>query len=124
MKLSATSVYLALLLTTIGEVSSGTPDPVYEPGLQAEFEYEKRQLQGEGGNIEKRQSSSTFSPPYYPAPKGGWLADWSASYTKAAAMVGQMTLAEKVNVTTTIGWSMVCPSERGSLLGAASDGKK
>jgi len=108
MKLSAVSVYLALLLATVGEVSSGVLDP-YVAGLQAEFEYERRQLQDGGGNIGKRQSGSTFSPPYYPAPKGGWLADWSASYTKAMAMVGQMTLAEKVNVTTTVGWSVVCP---------------
>lgn len=47
------------------------------------------------------------SPPYYPAPKGGWISNWSASYTKAAAMVRQMTLAEKVNVTTSTGWQMV-----------------
>ncbi|KAF8425274.1 beta-glucosidase-related glycosidase [Tirmania nivea] len=106
MKLSATLVYLALLLATAGEVSSGAPDPAYVPGLQAEYEYEKRQSQDEVRNTEKRQSYSTFSPPYYPAPKGGWLADWSASYTKAAVMVGQMTLAEKVNVTMAIGWSM------------------
>ncbi|KAF8475839.1 glycoside hydrolase superfamily [Kalaharituber pfeilii] len=46
------------------------------------------------------------SPPYYSTPKGGWLSEWTPSYQKASALVGQMTLAEKVNVTTSIGWSM------------------
>lgn len=107
MKLTANSVYLALLLATAGEVNSGAPDPAFLPGLRAEYEFEKRQLE-DAGAFEKRQAGgSTFSPPYYPAPKGGWLPDWSESYQKAAALVGQMTLAEKVNVTTTVGWSMV-----------------
>ena len=36
---------------------------------------------------------------YYPSPHGGWTSDWSASYTKAKALVEQMTLAEKTNIT-------------------------
>ena len=47
--------------------------------------------------------SSSYSPPYFPAPKGGWVTDWADSYAKAAQLVGQMTLAEKVNITTAIG---------------------
>ncbi len=46
------------------------------------------------------------SPPWYPAPKGGIAQTWAASYEKAAEMVGKMTLAEKVNVTTGTGWQM------------------
>ncbi|KAI5799199.1 beta-glucosidase-related glycosidase [Peziza echinospora] len=46
------------------------------------------------------------SPPYYPAPKGGWAPTWAESYRKAKLLVEQMTLAEKVNVTTGTGWSM------------------
>lgn len=57
--------------------------------------------------IEERQSGNYASPPYYPAPKGGWLPEWSASYVKARALVSRMTLAGKVNITTSIGWSMV-----------------
>lgn len=38
-------------------------------------------------------------PPYYPAPYGGWVADWQESYTKAKALVDSMTLAEKTNIT-------------------------
>lgn len=49
MKLFATSIYLAILLATAGEVSSGAVDPAFLPGLQAEFEYEKHRLQDEGG---------------------------------------------------------------------------
>jgi len=46
------------------------------------------------------------SPPWYPTPRGGASASWAESYRKASAMVGRMTLAEKVNVTTGTGWMM------------------
>ena len=46
------------------------------------------------------------SPPWYPSPLGGTAGDWAASYRKAAALVAQMTLPEKVNVTTGTGWAM------------------
>ncbi|KAK0643033.1 glycosyl hydrolase family 3 N terminal domain-containing protein [Cercophora newfieldiana] len=37
--------------------------------------------------------------PYYPAPHGGWVPSWKDSYAKAQALVSQMTLAEKTNIT-------------------------
>ncbi|KAM0479978.1 hypothetical protein ACHAPX_004557 [Trichoderma viride] len=40
-----------------------------------------------------------YVPPYYPAPYGGWVADWQDSYAKAKALVDSMTLAEKTNIT-------------------------
>lgn len=46
------------------------------------------------------------SPPWYPTPKGGTDAAWAESYKKAAELVKQMTLVEKVNITTGTGWSM------------------
>lgn len=46
------------------------------------------------------------SPPWYPSPKGGMDATWEESYKKAADLVRQMTLVEKVNITTGTGWSM------------------
>ncbi|KAJ4298329.1 hypothetical protein N0V88_003354 [Collariella sp. IMI 366227] len=46
------------------------------------------------------------SLPWYPSPKGGIAKNWADSYVKAAKMVGKMTLAEKVNVTTGTGWQM------------------
>jgi hypothetical protein len=46
--------------------------------------------------------------PYYPTPKGGWVSSWSEAYAKAQNVVSQMTLAEKVNLTTGVGLYMVC----------------
>ena len=46
------------------------------------------------------------SEPWYSSPKGGTVEAWKVAYKKAADLVGQMTLVEKVNVTTGIGWSM------------------
>ncbi|CCT63152.1 probable beta-glucosidase [Fusarium fujikuroi IMI 58289] len=46
------------------------------------------------------------SPPWYPSPKGGTSQNWAKSYDRAAELVGKMTLAEKVNITTGTGWSM------------------
>ena len=45
------------------------------------------------------------SPPWYPTPRGGTEAAWAASYAKAADIVRKMTLAEKVNATTGVGWA-------------------
>ncbi|KPM38591.1 putative beta-glucosidase E [Neonectria ditissima] len=47
-----------------------------------------------------------LSPPWYPSPKGGTAKRWAESYKKAADLVSQMTLPEKVNITTGTGWSM------------------
>jgi beta-glucosidase-like glycosyl hydrolase len=46
------------------------------------------------------------SEPWYPSPRGGTLDAWKDSYKKAAALVGQMTLVEKVNITTGVGFQM------------------
>lgn len=57
-----------------------------------------------------------LSPPWYPTPKGGSDKLWEDSYKKAAAMVKQMTLPEKVNVTTGTGWSMdMCVGNNGAV---------
>ncbi|OQE16274.1 hypothetical protein PENFLA_c028G01569 [Penicillium flavigenum] len=44
--------------------------------------------------------------PWYPTPLGGTSELWKESYAKAQEMVREMTLAEKVNVTTGTGWQM------------------
>lgn len=54
----------------------------------------------------KSAPSDGQSPPWYPTPKGGTDAKWAESYKKAAELVKQMTLVEKVNITTGTGWSM------------------
>lgn len=46
------------------------------------------------------------SPPWYPTPRGGTVTQWGRSYDKAAKLVRNMTLAEKVNITTGTGWAM------------------
>jgi hypothetical protein len=48
------------------------------------------------------------SQPYYPTPKGGWISSWAEAYAKAQNVVSQMTLAEKVNLTSGTGLYMVC----------------
>ncbi|CRK43225.1 hypothetical protein BN1723_005546 [Verticillium longisporum] len=42
----------------------------------------------------------------YPTPHGGWDRDWVDSYERAKAIVDQMTLAEKTNITSGSGWWM------------------
>ncbi|KAJ5772288.1 CAZyme family GH3 [Penicillium odoratum] len=46
------------------------------------------------------------SVPWYPTPLGGTNAAWQESYSKAHELVKEMTLLEKVNVTTGTGWMM------------------
>ncbi|KAK5007217.1 hypothetical protein LTR28_005550, partial [Elasticomyces elasticus] len=43
------------------------------------------------------------SPPKYPSPWGEGLGDWGDAYAKARAFVSQLTLIEKVNLTTGVG---------------------
>ena len=49
------------------------------------------------------QENAEFSPPYYPSPWGSGDGDWATAYSKAQAFVGQLTLIEKVNLTTGVG---------------------
>ena len=46
------------------------------------------------------------SPPYYPSPWGSGAGGWSDAYSKAQAFVSQLSLVEKVNLTTGVGWAM------------------
>ncbi|GAB7352576.1 hypothetical protein MBLNU459_g2960t1 [Dothideomycetes sp. NU459] len=46
------------------------------------------------------------SDPWYPAPHGGTVKSWEDAYRKAAALVGQMSVVEKVNITSGTGWMM------------------
>ncbi|KAI6838998.1 glycoside hydrolase family 3 protein [Hortaea werneckii] len=56
------------------------------------------------------------SEPWYPSPRGGTVKKWADSYKKAADLVRQMTLVEKVNVTTGTGWSMdLCVGNTGQV---------
>lgn len=54
--------------------------------------------------------------PWYTAPSGGTVERWRKSYEKAAKLVSQMSLVEKVNVTTGTGWSMdMCVGNTGTV---------
>ncbi|GIZ40243.1 hypothetical protein CKM354_000359100 [Cercospora kikuchii] len=44
------------------------------------------------------------SPPKYPSPWSEGLGDWREAYEQAVAFVSQLTLLEKVNLTTGVGW--------------------
>jgi beta-glucosidase len=55
------------------------------------------------------------SDSYFPTPKGGTLKNWADSYEKAAKLVEQMTLIEKINITTGTGWMMgMCVGNTGA----------
>ena len=47
---------------------------------------------------------ATFSPPYYPSPWTSGAGDWASAYAKATAFVSQLTLIEKINLTTGVGY--------------------
>lgn len=53
---------------------------------------------------QKRQTELAFSPPVYPSPWMNPSAEgWEDAYAKAKDFVSQMTLLEKVNLTTGVG---------------------
>lgn len=61
---------------------------------------------GGGYWVYKKRPDNGQSPPWYPTPKGGTVKTWEESYRKAALMVSEMSLLEKVNITTGTGWMM------------------
>jgi len=45
-------------------------------------------------------NTNQTSPPSYPSPWGTGAGDWADAYEQAIALVKQLTLEEKVNLTT------------------------
>jgi hypothetical protein len=77
------------------------------------------QLQSQAGSLAARDAvpAGYVAAPYYPAPPGGWVSSWAAAYAKAQVVVANMTLAEKVNLTTGTGQQMgPCVGNSGSAL--------
>ncbi|OJJ42517.1 hypothetical protein ASPZODRAFT_147160 [Penicilliopsis zonata CBS 506.65] len=68
--------------------------------------------------VQMGQSSSSsgyVAAPYYPTPHGGWISSWDSAYSKAQALVEQMSLAEKTNITAGSGYYMgPCVGNSGS----------
>ena len=74
-------------------------------------------LQGSSKNKRNSVPAGYVAAPYYPTPPGGWVSNWTAAYAKAQKVVANMTLAEKVNVTTGVGENMGrCVGNTGSAL--------
>ncbi|ODH50575.1 hypothetical protein GX48_03257 [Paracoccidioides brasiliensis] len=56
------------------------------------------------------------SPPYYPSPWVSGQGDWADAVQKARDFVSQLTLTEKVNLTTGVGWMQEsCVGQSGSI---------
>ncbi|KAI2427799.1 hypothetical protein LOZ52_002874 [Ophidiomyces ophidiicola] len=56
------------------------------------------------------------SPPYYPSPWASGEGEWKDAYQKAREFVSQLTLQEKVNLTTGVGWTQeACVGQVGSI---------
>lgn len=67
--------------------------------------------------VAAREDGLAFSPPHYPSP---WMdpaaPGWEDAYARAKDFVSQLTLTEKVNLTTGVGWmSERCVGNAGSI---------
>ena len=66
--------------------------------------------------VANAQLENAYSPPHYPSPwmRGG--NGWQDAYAKAQSFVSQLTLLEKVNLTTGVGWEgQECVGTTGSI---------
>ncbi|CAL3964776.1 hypothetical protein PZA11_002296 [Diplocarpon coronariae] len=59
---------------------------------------------------------AAHSPPFYPSPWMTGRGEWAEAYAKAKDFVSQLTLLEKVNLTTGVGWEgEQCVGQTGSI---------
>lgn len=66
--------------------------------------------------VSSAQNDGDLSPPKYPSPwmRGG--NGWQDAYAKAQSFVSQLTLLEKINLTTGVGWEgEECVGNTGSI---------
>jgi hypothetical protein len=62
------------------------------------------------------QLDNAYSPPRYPSPWARGGNGWQDAYAKAQQFVSQLTLLEKVNLTTGVGWEgQACVGTTGSI---------
>lgn len=86
---------LALLGTVIPLTMAQTPSGVPPNGIYPGFE---------DPNTDAGAQSFQTSPPEYPSPWMDGSGDWGIAYKRAQAFVRGLTLTEKVNLTTGVGW--------------------
>ncbi|KAL4911354.1 putative beta-glucosidase A [Aspergillus multicolor] len=66
--------------------------------------------------VSAQKDDLAFSPPYYPSPWANGQGEWAEAYNRAVQIVSQMTLDEKVNLTTGTGWQLEkCVGQTGSV---------
>ncbi|KAF9886936.1 hypothetical protein FE257_010677 [Aspergillus nanangensis] len=66
--------------------------------------------------VNAAQDNLAYSPPFYPSPWADGQGDWAHVYKRAVEIVSQMTLTEKVNLTTGTGWQLErCVGQTGSV---------
>ncbi|KAF1832223.1 beta-glucosidase [Decorospora gaudefroyi] len=69
-----------------------------------------------GNDTDNSPLNFATSPPFYPSPWVEGTGDWAQAYAQAKAFVSQLTLLEKVNLTTGTGWqSNKCVGNVGSI---------
>ncbi|KAL2799279.1 hypothetical protein BJX66DRAFT_256731 [Aspergillus keveii] len=61
-------------------------------------------------SVASAQDDLAYSPPYYPSPWSTGQGEWAEAYNRAVQIVSQMTLDEKVNLTSGTGY-VLYPSE-------------
>ncbi|KAL4927979.1 beta-glucosidase [Aspergillus undulatus] len=67
-------------------------------------------------SVANAQDDLAYSPPYYPSPWATGQGEWSEAYNRAVEIVSQMTLDEKVNLTSGTGWQLEkCVGQTGSV---------
>ncbi|KAL2782752.1 glycosyl hydrolase family 3 N terminal domain-containing protein [Aspergillus keveii] len=67
-------------------------------------------------SVASAQDDLAYSPPYYPSPWATGRGQWAEAYNRAVQLVSQMTLDEKVNITTGTGWRLErCVGQTGSV---------
>ncbi|EMC96559.1 glycoside hydrolase family 3 protein [Baudoinia panamericana UAMH 10762] len=102
--LAAAGIALAQDFSKEGNFGAPFPDTTY-PGFDST----------NPSTIAGSRTNQT-SPPKYPSPWGTGYGEWAAAYAKARAFVSQLTLEEKVNLTTGTGWELDrCVGQTGSI---------
>lgn len=109
-----------MLLTNFVFVSCTFISPILSLVTEPDFAAEAariRKLQGASVAARDAVPAGYVAAPYYPTPPGGWVSNWTEAYAKAQKVVQNMTLVEKVNLTTGTGLLMgPCVGNTGSAL--------